>query len=96
MRREDVVPGERTVIFSYISEEFGPHGDFLNVYKITGDIREERARLPGRVRLASEGTAVFAFELLAPPNSFGLTFDETIIRENFRLIYSDWLAGTIG
>ena len=96
VRREDVVTGERTVIFSFIPdpEKEGPHEDFLKVYRITGDAREERARLPGRVMLISQGMAEYAFELIAPPNSFGLTFSETLIRENFRLIYSDWLAGT--
>jgi hypothetical protein len=95
VRREDVVTGERTVIFSFIAGEEGPFEDFLKVYRITGDAREERARLPGRARLISEGNAVYAFELLAQPNSFGLTFSERLIRDNFRLIYSDWLAGTI-
>jgi len=94
VRREDVVTGERTVVFSYISGEDGPFEDFLNVYRLTGDAREERARLPSRVRLASEGTSVYAFELLMPPDSFGLTLDEETITENFRLIFSDWLAGT--
>jgi len=95
VRREDVVTGERTVIFSYITDETGPHEDFLKVYRITGDAREDRARLPGRVMLISEGMSAYAFELLAAPNSFGLTFSETLILENFRLLYSDWLAGTI-
>jgi len=95
VRREDVVTGERTVIFSYIAGEDGPYLDFLKVHRITGETREERAAQPGRVMLSSEGMAVYAFELLAQPNSFGLTFDESLIKENFRLIYSDWLAGTI-
>jgi hypothetical protein len=90
VRRE----GERTVIFSYIAGEEGPYEDFLKIYKITGDMREERGGLPGRVTLLSEGTAVYAFELLAAPNSFGLTFDEALIKDNFRLIYSEWLTGT--
>jgi len=94
VRRNDVITGERTVIFSYIAGEDGPFEDFLKVFRLTGDAREERARLPGRYRLMSEGTAVFAFEMLVPPNSFGLSFDEDLIRENFRLIFSDWLAGT--
>ena len=94
VRREDVVPGERTVIFSYIAGEEGPYEDFLKIYKITGDMREERGGLPGRVMLQSEGTAVYAFELLAEQNSFGLTFNDTLIRENFRLIYSEWVSGS--
>jgi len=94
VRREDVVAGERTVIFSYIEGEDGPYRDFLKVHRITGELREDRARQPGRVMLTSEGMSVFAFELLAPPNSYGLTFDEALIRDNFRLIFSEWLAGT--
>ena len=94
VRREDSVPGERTVIFSYIAGEDGPYEDFLKIYKLSGDRGEEQARLPGRVKLLSEGAAVYAFEMLAEPNSFGLTFYEALIKENFRLIYPDWLAGS--
>ena len=94
VRREDVVSGERTVIFSYIPGVGGSVEDFLSIHRLTGDARESRSALPGRVRLTSEGTVVYAFELLAPKNSFGLTFDEETISENFRLIFSDWLAGT--
>ncbi|MCL2366252.1 MAG: VCBS repeat-containing protein [Oscillospiraceae bacterium] len=95
VRRDDAVSGERTVIFSYIvGDDGGPFEDFLKVYRLTGDAREERAGLPGRVRLTSEGTSVYAFELLTEDNRFGLTFNETVIVENFRLIFSDWLAGT--
>ena len=94
VRREDLVAGERTVIFSHIVSEEGPYEDFLKVYKLSGGIGEERANLPGRIWLMSEGTSTYAFELLAPPNSFGLSFDGALIRANFRLIYSEWLAGT--
>ena len=95
VRREDVVAGERTVIFSYIVGQDGPFEDFLKVYKLSGDMRMARAVLPGRAMLMSEGSAVYVFEILAQPNSFGLTFDEALIRDNFRLIFSDWLAGTV-
>lgn len=95
VRREDAVSGERTVIFSYIADADGPYKDFLKIYKLYGDKGEARAHLPGRTLLVSEGAAVYAFELLEEPNSFGLTFDAQLIRDNFRLIYSDWLAGTM-
>ena len=95
VRREDAVSGERTVVFSFIEGEEGPYRDFLNIYRLTGDKAEERAAQQNRVMLMSEGVAVYAFELLAPPNSFGLSFDEALVINNFRLIYSDWLAGTI-
>ena len=90
VRREDDVAGERTVVFSFIQDD-DEILDFLKIYKITGDLREMRADLPNRQRLLSQGNAVYAFELLTPPNSFGLTFDEDLIRDNFRLMYLDWL-----
>ena len=94
IRREDDVAGERTVVFSSILDSDEVYNDFLKIYKITGDLRENRATLPGRLRLIDEGSAVYAFELLAPPNSYELTFDEDLIRSNFRLMYLEWLAGS--
>ena len=93
VRREDVVSGERTVIFSYITGDNGPYEDFLKIHKIFGETREERAKSGGRVRLLSDGASVYAFELLTEPNSFGLTFNAALISENFRLIHSEWLEG---
>ena len=95
VRREDAVSGERTVIFSHISGDEEPYEDFLKIYKLYGEKGEARAGLPGRTALLSEGAAIYAFELLAAPDSFGLTLNEQLIKENFRLIYSDWLAGII-
>ena len=95
VRRENTISGERTVIFSLIAGEDGPFEDFLKIHRLTGDMRMARARLPGRTILRVEGSAIYAFELLSEPNSFGLTLYEELIRENFRLIYSDWLAGTL-
>jgi len=94
VRREDAVPGERTIIFSYYDETDGTHEDFLKIFKLSGEGAQERASLGNRRFLQADGTAAYAFELLAQPNSFGLTFTEDLIRENFRLIYSDWLTGS--
>ena len=93
IRREDIISGERTVIFSYISGEEGPNEDFLRIYRLSGEIGAARANLPGRTILITEGSSIFAFELMAPPNSYGLTFDEELIVTNFKLIFTDWLAG---
>ena len=93
LRRDDAVAGERSIIFSFIAGDEGPYEDFLKIYKLSGDQAADRAMLPGRVMIMSEGSAVYAFQLLAGPNSYGLTINETLIKENFRLIYSDWLSG---
>jgi hypothetical protein len=94
VRREDSVPGERTIIFSYFANPAGPHVDFLKIFKLSGEHAEERAQDGDRVLLRTEGTSSYAFEITAPPDSFGMTFNETVIRENFRLIYSDWITGS--
>jgi len=94
VRREDAVPGERTIIFSYYADPNGLHEDFLKIYKLSGENAEERATANNRVLLMSEGASVFAFEIVAPPDSFGLTFNTPVIKDSFRLIYSDWLTGT--
>ena len=97
VRREDDVPGERTIIFSYFidADSEGPHEDFLKVLRLSGDSAEDRANQGNRTVLRVEGAAAFAFELLAPPDSFGLTFNEALIENNFRLIYSEWLTGRV-
>ena len=95
IRRDDAVSGERTIIFSFIEGEDGPYEDFLKIYKLSGDRGGERAALPGRVTVAAEGAAIYAIQILTEPDSFGLTFNEALIRANFRLIYSDWLAGSL-
>jgi len=93
VRRDDSTPGERTIIFSYFETPDGSHHDFLKVIKLSGAGAAERAERDNRELIMVDRTAVFAFELLAPANSFGITFDEDIVRDNFRLIYSDWLTG---
>jgi hypothetical protein len=94
VRREDSVPGERTIIFSYYDRATEEHTDFLNVLRLSGEDAIARATTGNRELLATAGASAYAFELVAPPDSFGLTFNDTVIRENFRLIYSDWLAGS--
>ena len=93
VRREDAIPGERTIIFSYFEAEESPHQDFLKIFKLSGAGAEERARRDSRELIMVDGGMAYAFELLAPPNSFGITFYDDMIVENFRLIYPDWLTG---
>jgi len=94
VRREDAVPGERTIIFSCFADHEGPHEDFLKIFKLSGENAIARASSGNRVFLMSEGASTYAFELVAPPNSFGITFDDEMVIANFRLLYSDWLAGS--
>ncbi|MCL2079575.1 MAG: hypothetical protein FWH17_07010 [Oscillospiraceae bacterium] len=90
VRRDDTVPGERTIIFSYIdSEDYTAYEDFLKIFKFSGAAAQEKAESADKVRLAAGESSIYAFEILAPANSFGLTFSEDTIKENFRLIYAE-------
>jgi len=95
VRREDSVPGERTIIFSFFANPLGPHEDFLKIFKLSGENAVERANAGQRTLLRTEGTSAYAYEITAPPDSFGLTFNDAIIRENFRLLYSEWLMSGV-
>ena len=93
IRRDDSVQGERTLIFSFIDEANDEYKDFLKIYTLSGDNREDRAGLPGRFRLRSEGEIIFAGELLPGADSHGLMVDREIVVSNFRLIVSEWITG---
>jgi len=95
VRREDSVPGERTIIFSYFANPSGPHVDFLKIFKLSGENAVERANAGQRTLLRTEGTSAYAFEIIAQPDSFGLTFNDAVIKENFRLLYSEWLVSGV-
>jgi len=94
VRREDSVSGERTIIFSYI----GAGGvtdarDFLAVYTLTGDNGAERAQASGRFTILSEGETIYAGELLTKDSGFPLQLSEKLVRDNFHIIYSEWITG---
>lgn len=97
VRRDDTVPGERTLIFTYIahSDVTGAQMqpvDFLKIYTLSGDNKEDRAKLEGRFEpLATYGDKIYAAEILT--NEIGITVDKAMVCDNFRLIYSDWTNG---
>jgi len=95
VRREDTIPGERTIIFSYFSDDDEYHKDFLAISRLSGGDAHGRATRGNRELLATEGSFIYAYEFFAPPDSFDITFNETMINENFRLIYTEWIADSI-
>ena len=100
VRREDSLSGERTIVFSRVTESADGKTkekaeDFLRIYTLTGENKRELAGLPGRFRLVSRSDAIFAAEILVDPTSYGLFISEPFIKENFRIIYSDWSTGAI-
>jgi hypothetical protein len=78
---------------SATSNASGGAVDFLKIYTLSGENREERARLPGRFRLLEEGDKIYAAELYPIVQQRPDAPDEIAVKESFRRIYSDWLMG---
>ena len=97
VRREDSQQGERTIVFSRVrkaragSEEQTVE-DFLKIYTLTGDNKRELSALPGRFPLLARSDAIFAAEIV---DAHGFDISEQLIRDNFKIIYSDWSTGAI-
>ena len=97
VRREDSQQGERTIVFSRVrkakagSEEQTVE-DFLKIYTLTGDNKRELSALPGRFPLLARSDAIFAAEIV---DAHGLDINEQQIRDDFKIIYSDWSTGAI-
>lgn len=103
VRRDDTVSGERTLIFYYIPDDYMDRADpdaiyekpFLKIYTLSGDKKDDMAKLPGRFRLLPEqqGDTIYAAEILTPIADF--TVNETIIKESFRPLYPEWSTGVL-
>ena len=92
-RRADSVTGERSVIFSVADEKGNVLYDYLVIYTLSGDNREERAALAGRFELHTEGGTVYAAQLLASSPGYGAQLTEQDVQDSFHIIYSDWETG---
>lgn len=91
VRRDDSVPGERTVIFSYVDPVTEKWEDFLRVYTLTGDNKLKRAAISGRFQLAATDDVIYCAEIVAK-TAGEVALDESLVTESFRPIYNDWSA----
>ena len=96
IRREDGVSGERAVVFSVVlSRGYGDGSpvleDFLTIYSLTGDNKEDKADMDGRFVLRKESEKIYTASI----TEGNAIVTEQYIRDNFRIIHSDWLSGTI-
>lgn len=92
VRRRDALAGERAVVFSYTGNGLSAAEDFLVIYTLTGDNREERSVSGNRFRLARDEDTIYAAELLTEDFSSFLLTDE-LIMENFYRLYAEWFTG---
>lgn len=98
VKRDDSVSGERTIVFSYLSESNGIGEaalpvEFLKIYTLSGDNKEDRAKLTGRFKLLVHGDKIYAAQILT--TNVNLTINKTIIADNFKLLYSNWSTGVM-
>ena len=96
VRREDTVSGERTIVFVWLpegrqAEDSDSGAEFLKIYTLSGDNKEDRARLDDRFMLLSYGDVIYAAEILTPGVSLGVT--STMVAQNFSPIISQWNTG---
>ena len=81
------------MIFSVCDENGTVLYDYLVIYTLTGDNRDERSALQGRFSLHTEGSTTYAAQLLHDTPGFGAQLTEQTVRESFHIIYSDWETG---
>lgn len=92
VRREESSTGERMMIFSlYNSTRMESVRDLLIIYTITGDDAATRAEENGRFLLQTTRNTAYAAQILTDHASVELS--EAMIKENFKLIYSEWMSG---
>ena len=93
VHRQDSVGGERAVIFSFLDRR-NEAVDFLKIYTLTGDNREERAAAAGRFVIRREDEKVFVAEITARPE--GLQVEREQVEQSFNILYSEWMTGEVG
>ena len=93
VRREDSAGGERAVVFSVWNGEDRTAADFMKIYALSGENRLEAATRGNRQVLKSEDEVIYAAEILPGAQSFEKMVDIQYLRDNFFLIYSEWVTG---
>jgi hypothetical protein len=89
VRLENTVNGERAMVFSYRNINSGETGDFLKLYTLSGDNRDDREKLPNRFRLFKDWDVIYAAELLDPGPNFTSDLTEDDVRAAFARIITD-------
>ena len=83
---------EKTVIFSYYDEN-DEIQDFLAIYTLSGENKDERANISGRFSLFAENEEIFVARIYDTDFTTKYKITEELIKENFSIIYSEWNPG---
>lgn len=100
--RRSPVSGERTIVFSVVSQDTGEAMPLLELYTLTGDNRVYRSTLPGRFVISNSQTRTVASTIYAGKlnDLSGTAFEryalsEEQVTEAFKLIQTEWLTGEL-
>ena len=93
VHRQDTVTGERAILFYYSANPNAAPVNFLNIYTLSGDNKNDRAKLPGRFALLEHEDTIYCAEVLT--NIQGLSVSGQQIISGFKLLYSDWATGVV-
>jgi hypothetical protein len=93
VRREDSVAGERTLIFSSLSGTYVGMMDFLKIYTLSGDNKDDRAKLPERFTLQVHGDTIYSAEIIEGNTEITISIPQ--VKDGFRLLYSDWATDRV-
>jgi hypothetical protein len=93
IRREDSSTGERGVIFSRWNGDEEPVTDFLAIYAITGENRDDMAAKDGREVLYRSSDTIYAARLLCEEGEVDFAPDYAYLKSAFARIYAEWITG---
>ena len=83
---------ELTVVFSYIDQEENVV-DFLALYTLTGENREEREKVSGRFTLFENSGTIYSARIFETQFTEKYSVTPELIKNNFSIIYSEWNPG---
>lgn len=87
LKRIDDVTGERGIVFTLKDTESGEAVDFMTIYTLTGDNKEDRADINGRIVLYSNSEIIYSAEILSDISG---SLSESEITQHFAVITTAW------
>ena len=99
VRRIDAIPGERTIIFSARVGQTDVYKDFLAIYTLSGNNRQDLAAADGRFILKAEQNTIYAAKILDKGsfsgNDISVSVSKEMVENNFKIIYTEWQTGKV-
>ncbi len=95
VRRESAISGEKSVVLSSYDEETQELRDYLTIYVLSGENRNDRAKIAGRFTMFSSETVIYAAKLHTEDGALSSEEVQKDITDRFHLIYTEWITGAV-